>query len=560
MFHVIMIGSDGEHNVVKVALLDEHLRVLSPRSRIPECQKFVYYKPPDHMTSRLFHTFTDYGKTSDDGTPSDNMNVTKSTEPDNSVPLGAINQNEFTDAADKAAHTQKATGLQEQQVELETQTPSSWKHKRIKFGWINVPAYSSGPFQLVLLALIFLCGPGLFAAVVGLGGAGLGDPVPINNSYIANYASSAIIGFFAGPIVHRIGFSASLVVGAVGFAFYSATLLIYKTTQQAWILIFGGVILGTLSSFSWTAQGTMLLAYPLPSQKGKHISLNLTGFNTGASLGSISTNLSEATYITFIGIMALGIPLSLLILNIKHVVRSDGSQATLPGTVASWSGAFRNFFKRLVTDPHIIALFPMMFVSNFYLPYMFNDINLLRFNVRTRALNVVLFYTVGIPGAYFAGYVLDFKRLSQASRVKVGLAQLFVLFGAIFGGAYAWTDGTTRADTAAPNFHLIDCTERSFIAPIFLFLSFGFVHFVFQNSVYWFMTVLADRSSTAATSDFSGFFKSLQAVGAAISWRVSNEALAFNVDLAISAVLVLVAIVIAAPVMILRTRNDSSGP
>lgn len=164
---------------------------------------------------------------------------------------------------------------------------NSWRSKYIRFGFIRLPPYTSGSFQLGMLAFIFLCGPGMFAALMGLGGAGLRDPAQVNNSYVANYASSAVIGFFAGPVVARIGFAVSLCLGATAFAMYSAFLLIYKQTEQGWLLIFGGVGLGILSSVEWTAQGAMLMSYPLPNQKGKYISLNLIAFNVGATLGSV---------------------------------------------------------------------------------------------------------------------------------------------------------------------------------------------------------------------------------------------------------------------------------
>ncbi|KAI1353074.1 major facilitator superfamily domain-containing protein [Xylaria sp. FL0043] len=440
-------------------------------------------------------------------------------------------------------------------------------YQRSKLGPFKLPPYRSGSFQLGILAIIFLLGPGLFAALIGLGGAGLGNPIPVNNSYIINYGTSAAVGFFAGPVMQRIGLRLSLSLGAAAFTFYSATLLIYKRTQEGWVLLLGGAVLGVFSSFSWTAQGTMLLSYPLANSKGKHISLNLAGFNAGASLGSIvvfaqnvhsaQADVNEATYITFIAVMALGIALSLIILEMRDVIRSDGSQASAYVPLVTITKTLHKFFRRLKTDPHIIALFPMMFASNFYLPYIFNDVNLARFNVRTRALNVVLFYTVGILGAYFAGILLDIKRLSLATRVKWGLVQLLILFVAIFAGAYAWQHSIPRKATETLGFHLIDCTDWDFVPPLFLFLSFGFTHFVFQGTIYWFMATLADKSATASTSDFSGYFKSLQSVGAAVSWAVSNAQLEFNTDLAISGGLVIGSVVAAAPILIRRTAKRS---
>ena len=464
-------------------------------------------------------------------------------------------------------------------------TRKGWKYRSLKVGPVRIGPFASGSLQLRLLGLIFFCGPGMFAGLTGLGGGGLGNPVPVNNSLIANYASSAIFGFFAGPVCTRLGFRLSLMLGGAAFSFYSACLLIYKQTQAGWLLIFGGVALGILSSFEWTAQGTMMMTYPLPHEKGKHVSFNLTMFNLGASLGSLVRTLdthvtkacpneylqivllqnlhtksavtSIATYVAFVVIMFVAVPASILVVPSECVIRSDGSLVVVIGS-PTWTGVIKNLARRLRSDPHIIGLFPMFFVSNFYLPYVFNDINLATFNIRTRALNVVLFYGAGVAGAYSAGCVLDAKSLQRTTRVKIGLAMLIVMFSSVWGGAYAWQQPFTRPKTEAVGFRLIDFTEKAYAGPLVLFIALGFVHFVFQNCIYWFMTVLAENSATASTADFAGFFKSLQAVGAAIAWRLSNLELPFKTDLALSWGLSIASVVIAAFLLMSKIRD--AGP
>jgi hypothetical protein len=254
--------------------------------------------------------------------------------------------------------------------------------------------------------------------------------------------------------------------------------------------------------------------------------------------------------------MAIAVPASFAIIKTENVVRSDKSTVAIVDPPTSWNSAIVKFFQRLRSDPYIIAIFPMLFVSNFYLPYQFNDVNLANFNIRTRALNVIIFYTAGIPGAYLAGLLLDLRFLSRRFRARVAIVTLLALFMAMWGGAYAWQRGVTREETNSPTYKLIDCTSKKYIGPIFLFFAFGFVHFVFQNCIYWFLAALADSSSTAAPADFAGFFKSLQAVGAACAWRVSNAELPFMVDLAVSWGLVVCSIVVAAPVLMAKIKND----
>ncbi|KAH9909730.1 hypothetical protein F4778DRAFT_789047 [Xylariomycetidae sp. FL2044] len=395
--------------------------------------------------------------------------------------------------------------------ELESQTQRGFKSTPFRSELFKLLRVTSTEVQPTILAVSFLCGPGLFVALMGLGAAGLDDPTPVNNSYIATYASTAVVSFFAGPIVDRIGFRAALILGAAG-------------------------------------------------ENGKHIAYNFAAFNLGTVLGrsiifgqnidSVSASVSDATCYIFVGITALGILLSMFVVKVEAAVRSDNSRPTLPPSVKSFNMALYSFLNRLRADPSIIALFPMMFASNIYLPYVFNDINLTHFNFRTRALNVMIFYAAGIPGARSAGSVLDIRRLSQRTRLIIGIFGLFLFFNAVFVGAYAWQRGSDRADTEEIGFHLIDCTEMEFVPALFLIQAFGFTHFVFQSTIYWFMALLSDKSETASASDFSGFYKSLQGVGLAVAWAMSNKELSFNTDLAIRWGFVIGSVFIATPVLL----------
>jgi hypothetical protein len=146
---------------------------------------------------------------------------------------------------------------------------------------------TSANMQLLVLAVVTLCGPGMFSALNGLGGAGLSNPTAVNNSLVANYGSSAVVGFIAGPIVNRIGYRLSLLIGAFAFGLYPLCLLVYLKTRKDWVLILGGTISGTLCSIEWTALGAMLMTYPSPKSKGKQVSLNIAAFNLGAVTGSL---------------------------------------------------------------------------------------------------------------------------------------------------------------------------------------------------------------------------------------------------------------------------------
>jgi hypothetical protein len=58
----------------------------------------------------------------------------------------------------------------------------------------------------------------------------------------------------------------------------------------------------------------------------------------------------------------------------------------------------------------------MFFVSSYYYAYIFNDMNLRVFNIRTRALNNALFWMMEIPGSLLTGLLLDQKSLARPAK------------------------------------------------------------------------------------------------------------------------------------------------
>lgn len=51
-------------------------------------------------------------------------------------------------------------------------------------------------------------------------------------------------------------------------------------------IVASGAILGICSPFLWTAQGSLMMAYPIEAQKGMFISIFFTIFSLGGVVGS----------------------------------------------------------------------------------------------------------------------------------------------------------------------------------------------------------------------------------------------------------------------------------
>jgi hypothetical protein len=180
----------------------------------------------------------------------------------------------------------------------------------------------------------------------------------------------------------------------------------------------------------------------------------------------------------------LGTLLALILVDAKDVIRQDGSGIILVKN-PSWKTELLWFYDTLRTEPFIFCLFPMFFASTWSYTYVFNDVNAVGFNTRTRALNNTLYYIMEIVGALVFGYALDRPWVRRTTRAKILWPTLMALTMAIWGGSYAFQKGHTRAELAAKTFEMLDWKDSGYIGPMFLYMFYGFFDAAWQTSVYW---------------------------------------------------------------------------
>jgi hypothetical protein len=123
--------------------------------------------------------------------------------------------------------------------------------------------------------------------------------------------------------------------------------------------------------------------------------------------------------------MFFGAVLAWTLVDARHVRRADGSHVILMKH-PTWQSEIFGLWEVLRSDPYILLLFPMFFASNWFYTYQFQDVNLARFNLRTRALNNTLYWISQIAGAYVFGFALDIN-VKRTIKAKVALAVLFAL-------------------------------------------------------------------------------------------------------------------------------------
>ena len=192
----------------------------------------------------------------------------------------------------------------------------------------------------------------------------------------------------------------------------------------------------------------------------------------------------DATYITFLILTFLGACLSWTFVDAKHVVRRDGSRIILMKQ-PTWKTEIFGLWQTLRSDPYVILLFPMFFASNWFYTYQVNDVNLARFNARTRALNGTLNWLAQMFGALVFGFGLDFPNIRRTTRAKAAWVVMFVLTFAVWGGGYVFQRKYTRKDYTENNNFKGDWTGNGYIGPMFLYISYGFYDATWQTCVYW---------------------------------------------------------------------------
>ncbi|KAL1918297.1 uncharacterized protein VTP21DRAFT_2957 [Calcarisporiella thermophila] len=405
--------------------------------------------------------------------------------------------------------------------------------------------YNSPLFQVILLGLVCWACPGMFNALQGMGGGGQVDHTVVDKANTAVYACFAIVGFASGGICNLLGPKLTLFIGTLGFVLYGGSLLTYNLRGTSAFVIASGAILGVCAGLLWTAQGVIMLSYPDAKSKGRYISLFWSIFNIGGVVGGLiplfinlnhttAESISNETYIAFIVLMALGAVLCLTLLPPHKVVRDDDSpvgDTRLP----DWRRELIATLK-LVLNKRLLVLVPLCFSSNFYYTYHFNAVNGFYFNVRTRALNIVIYWTMEIITASLFGLVLDAKQFSRRTRGLLGLLTICVAMLPTWAGAVVFQQTYDRTLEKPA----VDWTDPRFAGAFVLYALFGLNDALWQVFAYWLLGGLSDDPQEL--SRYTGFYKSIQSAGAAIAWAIDGAGVSYRVQVIVNFALILAAL------------------
>ncbi|KAI1790501.1 MFS general substrate transporter [Ganoderma leucocontextum] len=454
----------------------------------------------------------------------------------------------------RSAHTGSTT--------VEDDTPSVIHSVEIHPQYRGVKAVYYHPvIQVILLGFVcFMC-PGLFNALNGLGGGGMVEPSTSANANSTLYATFAVAAFFAGSINNVLGSRLTLLIGTTGYALYISSYLADKIHDKSGpFVLAAGAYLGISAGLLWTAQGSLMLAYPTEDQKGMFIGIFWSIFNLGGVVGAAvsfgnnfdntTNSVTTGTYIGFIVLTGIGVLIPLLMANPAKMIRSDGTKV-VPPRHPSWKSELYGLYLTLRTDPWIVLLFPMFFASNWFYTWQFNDYNGALFTIRARALNNLIYWLSQIVGSVSIGFLLDQRGLSRRFRAFSGWIVLMIMVFVVHTWAYFYQKGYTRETIA----HKIDIHEKAYPSHLWLYIACGLLDSMWQTTAYWFMGAMSN--DPAKLANFSGFYKSLQSAGAAGVWRADAVKLPFMNIFISTWVLLVAGLIFALPMIHMRVKDTT---
>ncbi|KAH8992913.1 MFS general substrate transporter [Lactarius akahatsu] len=411
-----------------------------------------------------------------------------------------------------------------------------------------LPAWYRSPMtQVVLVGITCFATIGMFSAVSNLGAGGLQDTALVDTANGVLYGMFALTGLISGGINNLLGPRLTLSIGSLGYSLYIGSLWCFQTQGTRWFVIFAGGVLGVSAALLWSAQGAIMMSYPLEKDKGKAFGVFWAIFQFGSFIGSVIalainirsgklSDVSTATYLAFIIIMFIGTASTILILPPGDIIRADGTLVKVQAS-SSVREELSNFVK-VLKDKRIIMLIPMFFASNYFYAYQ-GAVNVYYFDGATRALNGTLEGAGAMIGALIIGFfILDGLPFRRRTRGFVGLAFVSILTIVVWSCALAWQVDFNR--TPRTKLHY---TDSQYHAKGALYFFFYFGDACYQALAYWIMGAISNDPFTLAR--FTGFYKAIQSAGGAGSFGMDATSTPFLNELLASWCLMLVSLPLA---------------
>lgn len=397
--------------------------------------------------------------------------------------------------------------------------PSTEPAPRVRRTWYHTTLWNA-----CVIGMVGFMAPGLWNAMNSLGAGGAQEPYLVN---AANALVFGIMGFlclFGGPIANRIGLSWTLVLGAVGYPVYSAGLYCNNRFGNEWFVLVGAVACGFSAGLFWASEGAIALGYPEPEKRGRYMNIWLW-FRTGGPLvgGAIVLALNHTedkktrgsvgyqTYLIFVALQCLSVPVALALSPPEKVQRADGSKVIVK--------AEKSFKAELIAlgkasmQRKIILLLPIFWAS--YFNQYSGNFQSLYFGVRARALIGFVSNFGTLLSSQIITSWLDYKRFSVKKRIEYGFYYCIVLH------IIAWTYGWVIQEKYTRNSPVFDWTDSGFTEGFFVLLLWDFARQAMQSWLYYFLSTSTDNMSELTR--YSGILRGQESFGQAVSFGLNTQ-------------------------------------
>ncbi|KAK4610596.1 Notoamide biosynthesis cluster protein [Fulvia fulva] len=373
--------------------------------------------------------------------------------------------------------------------------------------------FRSVPFNILIACGVSFTAPGMWDALGGLGAGGAAKPFAVSAANALLYGLFSVVCVAAGAIINRIGLKFGLALGAIGYPLYGAGLYTNNVSANTWFMLFGSALCGVSAGFFWSAEAAIIIGYPTPGDRALYLAVWQTAKAAGPIVGGAinlglnakretAGSVSSTTYIVFITIICLGLPIALCLSPAEKIWRKDGTRI-LVQKAPTWGAEFKAV-GRLIARRRILLLLPACFISYFFNGFMSTRLTTY-FTVRSRAFSSFFTNFAGIFSSFIIATLLDNQKIHIKTRAKTA----FIAIVTILIGTWIWATILQKQFYDASEAPVFDWFNGGFGKSYALVFFWQFGGQAFQQFLYW----LSSHWDLRGT----------EALGQTVAWAMQSE-------------------------------------
>ncbi|KAH8728397.1 major facilitator superfamily domain-containing protein [Phaeosphaeriaceae sp. PMI808] len=383
----------------------------------------------------------------------------------------------------------------------------------------------SVPFSIIVACGVSFTAPGMWDALGGLGAGGAAEPYAVSAANALVYGLFSIVCVLAGAINNRIGLKYGLALGAIGYPLYGAGLYTNNVNANTWFMLFGSALCGISAGFFWAAEAAIIIGYPSPGDRAFYLAIWQSAKAAGPIVGGAinlglnadrqtSGSVSSSTYIVFIAIMCLGLPLAMCLSPADKIWRKDGTKV-VTSKASSWGKEFQAV-GRLFVSRRILLLLPAFFISYFYNGFVSTWLTTY-FTVRSRAFSSFFTNFAGIFSSFIIAALLDNQKIHIKTRGRIALLSIIT----ILTGTWIWATILQKQFYDMPKAPVFDWFKGGFGKSYALVFFWQFGGQAFQQFLYWVVGQYATDLSDL--SHHTGILRGVEALGQTVAWAMQSQ-------------------------------------